>query len=81
MLFWHLLGRENAHIRPSMLRFCRLRPASTDAAEREQRGLAHYAEPRGGNEDSLLVIMNFELPKKNGGGNLTTVPALRTLNL
>ena len=39
MLFWHLLGRENAHIRPSMLRFCRLRPASTDAAEREQRGL------------------------------------------
>ena len=21
MLFWHLLGRENAHIRPSMLRF------------------------------------------------------------
>jgi hypothetical protein len=21
MLFWHLLGHENAHIRPSMLRF------------------------------------------------------------
>ena len=21
MLFWHLLGRENAHIRSSMLRF------------------------------------------------------------
>ncbi|MBO5860251.1 MAG: hypothetical protein J6Q45_01100 [Alistipes sp.] len=31
-----------------------LRAASTDAAEREQRGLAHYAEPRGGN--TTLVV-------------------------
>ena len=32
----------------------------TDAAEREQRVLAHFAEPRGGNEDLFLVILNFE---------------------
>ena len=37
----------------------------------------------------LYFILNFPsllsplslLPQKNGGGNLTTVPALRTLNL
>ena len=32
----------------SKLRFLALRPASTDAAEREQRVFAHYAEPQGG---------------------------------
>ena len=44
--------------------FCQQKVVPTDAAEREQRGLAHYAEPRGGNEDSLLVIMNY---KKTAG--------------
>ena len=32
----------------SKLRFLALRPASTDAAEREQRVLALFAEPQGG---------------------------------
>ena len=39
---------QNAHIRHSMLRFRPLRSASTDDAEREQRVLARFAEPRGG---------------------------------
>ena len=38
----------------SKLRFLKLRPASTDDAEREQRVLARFAEPRGGK--ATLVV-------------------------
>ena len=30
--------------------------------EREQREIAHFAEPRGGNDDFIVVILNFEFP-------------------
>ena len=38
----------------SELRFLKLRPASTDAAERAQRVLVLFAEPRGGK--ATLVV-------------------------
>ena len=49
---------------------------ATDAAEREQRGLAHYAEPRGGKaceaglklktENGKLFVFRFQFVVKNG---------------
>jgi hypothetical protein len=38
----------------------------TDAAEREQRVLAYYAEPRGGKALKEGLMQNAELKKANG---------------